>query len=152
MKLELMLAVAMALVLLTVYSSLPRMSEIGSHPSSESIQKLQGAFGVSSQSTQEVVSENIQGELRKGEFETTVQGVKNLASVYGGGVPELHMGYDNDVWSGTLTCKVPTDNVSSFTFDVRRLVNDHGKVTHISIDVSEVNQTQTFSHRKGWEL
>jgi hypothetical protein len=55
------------------------------------------------------------------------------------------MGYENEVWSGTLTCKVPTDNVTSFTFDVRRLVNAHGKVTHISIDVSEVevNQTQT---------
>jgi len=35
--------------------------------------------------------------------------------------------------------------VTTFTFEVRKLINDHGKVTHISIDVSEteVNETQT---------
>jgi hypothetical protein len=151
MKVELMSAVAMALALafLAVYSNLPRRPEIGGGQLfSESTQKLKDAFRISGQSTQQtqqVVSENIQGELRKGEFETTVQGVRDVASVYGGRVPVLHMGYDNDVWSGTLTCKVPSDNVTSFTFDVRKLIMDHGKVTHISIDVSEVevNQTQT---------
>lgn len=146
-KVELMSAVVVAvmLALLAVYTNLPRRPETGAQLSSESTSKLQDAFGVSSQSTQQVISKNIQGELRKGEFEITVQGVKDLTSSYGGRVPALHMGYDNDVWSGTLTCKVPTDNVTSFTFDVRRLVNQHGKVTHIAIDVSEVdvNQSQT---------
>lgn len=147
MKVELMSAVAVAatLGLLAVYAGLPRRPEPFPAYLSKaglSVDKLQEAFGGSSQPTQ-VVSENIQGELRKGEFETTVQGVKDLASVYGGRVPALHMGYDNDAWSGTLTCKVPTENVTSFTFDVRKLVNDHGKVTHISIDVSEVEVNQT---------
>jgi hypothetical protein len=55
------------------------------------------------------------------------------------------MAYDNELWSGTLKCKLPTDNVTWFTFEVRRLINAHGKVTHILIDVNEVevNQTQT---------
>ena len=147
MKVELMSAVAMAVTLafFAVYTSLPKISGTLSYPSymsKEEISSLSNAFG---ESTQQVILENIQGELRKGEFETTVQGVKDLASVYGGSVPTLHMGYDNDLWSGTLTCKVATDNVTSFTFDVRKLISDHGKVTHISIDVSEVevNQTQT---------
>ncbi len=143
-KLELISAVAVAvtLALLAVYANLPGRSQTVGHLFSDSTSGLRDAFGVS---TQQVILENIQGELRKGEFEITVQGVKDLASVYGGRVPVLHMGYENEVWSGTLTCKVPTDNVTSFTFDVRRLVNAHGKVTHISIDVSEVevNQTQT---------
>jgi hypothetical protein len=144
MKLELISAVAVAvtLALLAVYVNLPGRSQTVGHLFSDSTSALRDAFGVP---TQQVILENIQGELRKGEFEITVQGVKDLASVYGGRVPVLHMGYENEVWSGTLTCKVPTDNVTSFTFDVRRLVNAHGKVTHISIDVSEVevNQTQT---------
>jgi hypothetical protein len=145
MRLELMSAVVVAvmLALLAVYANLPPRSETGGQSLSESVSKLRDAFGVSSQSIQQVISENIQGEVRKGEFEITIQGVKDLASGYGGRVPVLHMGYDNDVWSGTLTCKVPTDNVTSFTFDVRRLVNQHGKVTHISIDVSEVEVNQS---------
>jgi len=55
------------------------------------------------------------------------------------------MAYDNELWSGTLECKLPTDNVTWFTFEVRNLINVHGKVTHILIDVNEVevNQTQT---------
>jgi len=146
MKVELVLAVVAAVTLasLALFVSLTRRPEpIAAYISKAGIQQSFG--GSTQQVTQQVILENIQGELRKGEFEVTIQGVKDLASGYGGRVPVLHMGYDNDVWSGTLTCKVPTDNVTSFTFDVRSLVNQHGKVTHISIDVSgvEVSQSQT---------
>lgn len=150
MKLELIsaLAVAATLALLAVYTNLPRISENQgylytlSRNGLESTQALQGTSGMV---TQQFISENIQGELRKGEFETTVQGVRNLTSSYGGRVPVLHMSFENEMWSGTLICEVPTDNVTSFTFGARKLVKDHGKVTHISIDVTEteVNQTQT---------
>ena len=148
MKLELVsaLAVAVTLALLAVYVSLPRRAGNEFQSSISKSGLGPDSFGGSAQQvTQQVIQENIQGELRKGEFETTVQGVRDLTSGYGGSVPVLHMGYDNDVWSGTLTCKVPTDNVTTFTFEVRKLINDHGKVTHISIDVSEteVNQSQT---------
>jgi hypothetical protein len=145
MKLELIsaLAVAVTLALLAVYTNLPGKPETGAYlytqSTKEGIQSLSGA------STQQVILENIQGELRKGEFETTVQGVKDLASGYAGKIPTLHMSYENEVWTGTLTCKVPTDNVTSFTFDVRKLINDHGKVTHISIDVNEIEVNQTQS-------
>jgi hypothetical protein len=96
-------------------------------------------------STQQIITENIQGELRKGEFETAVEGLKNITVDYGGRIPNLHMTYDNELWSGTLKCKLPTDNVTWFTFEVRKLVNDHGKVTHVLIDVNEVevNETET---------
>ena len=147
-KLELLSAVVVTvtLVLLAVSVNLSRRAgtELQSSLAKSGIGP--GSFGGSAQQvTQQVIQENIQGELRKGEFETTVQGVKDLMSSYGGSIPVLHMGYDNDVWTGTMTCKVPTDNVTMVTFDVRRLINDHGKVTHISIDVSEseVDQNQT---------
>lgn len=146
-KLELMLAVAVSVTvaLLAVAVNMPapeRSIELYSGWSG----KLQASFGGSDQlATQQVTHENIQGELIKGDFETTIQGLRNVTSSYGGHIPVLHMSYENDLWSGTLTCNVPEDNVTSFTFDVRLLISDHGKVTRISIDVTEteVNASQT---------
>lgn len=146
MKLELVLAILMTLAIASsaIYASLPRTPDnrtVSFLRSTKSVDQsaLQGT------SIQQVITENIQGQLRKGEFETTVEGLKNLTLVYGGRIPSLHMAYDNELWSGTLECKLPTDNVTWFTFEVRKLVNAHGKVTHILIDVNEieVNQTQT---------
>ena len=105
---------------------------------------LRSLYGLGSTSTvQETIKENIRGELKKDTFETVVGGLKNLTFLYGGLVPYLSMAYENDVWSGSMTCSVPTDNVTEFTFSVRHLINDNGKVTYISETVTEtiVNQT-----------
>jgi len=146
MKLELVLAILMtvAIASLAIYASLPKNPE-GTVLYIQSTRSYGSSSFQARAPTQQIITENIQGELRKGEFETTVEGLKNLTLVYGGRIPSLHMGYDNELWSGTLECKLPTDNVTWFTFEVRRLINDHGKVTHILIDVNEVevNQTQT---------
>jgi hypothetical protein len=145
MKLELVLAIltTLAVAFLAIYASLPKNPD-------RTVLYIQStrSYGSSSfqgTSTQQVITENIQGQLRKGKFETTVEGLKNLSLVYGGRIPSLHIAYDNELWSGTLECKLPTDNVTWFTFEVRRLINTHGKVTDILIDVNEVevNQTQT---------
>jgi len=146
MKLELVLAILMTVTIasLVVYGSLRkdqdnRTTLYVTSAKSYSQSPTQGT------STQQIITENIQGELRKGEFETAVEGLKNVTVVYGGRIPNLHMTYDNELWTGTLKCKLPTDNVTWFTFEVRKLVNEHGKVTHVLIDVNEVevNQTQT---------
>jgi hypothetical protein len=145
MKLELVLAIltTLAVAFLAIYASLPKNPD-------RTVLYIQStrSYGSSSfqgTSTQQVITENIQGQLRKGKFETTVEGLKNLTLVYSGRIPSLHIAYDNELWSGTLECKLPTDNVTWFTFEVRRLINTHGKVTDILIDVNEVevNQTQT---------
>ena len=146
MKLELVLAILMTvtIALLVVYGSL-RKDQDNRTALYVTDAKSFGWSPIQGTSTQQIITENIQGEVRKGEFETTVEGLKNITTVYGGRIPNLHMTYDNELWSGTLKCKLPTDNVTWFTFEVRKLVNDHGKVTHILIDVNEVevNQTQT---------
>ena len=145
MKLELVLAILMTLAIasLAIYASLPNNPDKNVlHISSA---RSYGSSSSPGTSTQQVITENIEGELKQGGFETTVEGLKNLTLVYGGRIPSLHMAYDNDLWSGTLKCKLPTDNVTWFTFEVRNLINIHGKVTHIQIDVNEVevNQTET---------
>jgi hypothetical protein len=147
MKLELVLAILMTVTIasLVIYGSLPKAQDSGTTLYVTDAKSALWWSSIQGGSTQQIITENIQGELRKGEFETTVEGLKNITLDYGGRIPNLHMAYDNELWSGTLKCKLPTDNVTWFTFEVRRLINAHGKVTHILIDVNEVevNQTQT---------
>lgn len=148
-KMELVAAVIMTIALstLTVYVNLPKdNSELGLGLSAESANReaLQQTWGIGGTGIQQIISENIRGELMKDSFETVVKGLKNVTSFYDGRIPYLNMLYENEIWRGTLNCKVPTENVTSFTFDARRLISEHGKVTRISINVTEtiVNQTQ----------
>jgi len=149
MKLELVLAILMTVTIasMVIYVSLPRAQDNGFtlYVTDAKSARYWSAPAMQGTSTQQIITENIQGQLRKGEFETTVEGLKNVTTVYGGRIPNLHMTYDNELWTGTVKCKLPTDNVTWFTFEVRKLVNDHGKVTHVLIDVNEfeVNQTET---------
>lgn len=51
--------------------------------------------------------------------------------------------YENELWNGKLSCNVPTENVTSYTFEVRQLISENGKVTHISISITETKVNQT---------
>jgi hypothetical protein len=55
----------------------------------------------------------------------------------------LTMLYENGLWHGSTNCKIPTENVTMFTFDVRQLISTYGKVKRISISVIEVETNQT---------
>lgn len=144
MKTELALAIIMAigLLVLTVCMNPPKLAR----NFDTSLQSMSDGKGFSASRLsegQQVVRENIQGELRKGSFETVVEGLRNLTFHYGGRVPYLNVVYENEVWRGELNCKVPTENVTSFTFDVRQLISEHGKVTCITISVTEVEVNPT---------
>jgi len=52
------------------------------------------------------------------------------------------MTYFDGSWSGQLICKVPTENVTSFTFKVRETIDVNGSVTYINISIEEIEQTQ----------
>jgi hypothetical protein len=143
---ELALAIVMAIMLsaLTVYVNQPRPPErTGGSFGSFSGAALSGRTPSTTTEVQQVVRENIEGELAKGSFETVVKTLKNLTYGYGGIIPNLNMIYENELWTGTLNCKIPTENVASFTFDVRQFISANGKVTHISVSITEtvVNQT-----------
>lgn len=144
MKIELAFSVVMAIVLSTVAAYVSQRTQDSSfqingvRPQSSDAYTFQNAY-----STQQIVRENIQGELDRGFFEIVVEGLWNLTFHYGGRVPRLEMYFDDEYWRGYLNCKIPTDNVTSYTFDVRHLINEHGKVTHISITVTEIETNQT---------
>jgi hypothetical protein len=130
---------AIALLVCAAYFSQPR-SEEGGHSfllsQSEASQR-------NYLSTQQVISENVQGELKSGSFEVVVQSLKNLTYYYDGKMPYLNMLYQDGLWHGDMNCKIPTENVTTFTFDVRQLISAHGKVTRISISVTETETNQT---------
>lgn len=138
---------AIMLSALTVYVNQPRPPErTGGSFGSFSGAALSGRTPSTTIEVQQVVRENIEGELAKGSFETVVKALKNLTYGYGGIIPSLNMIYENELWTGTLNCKIPTENVASFTFDVRQFISANGKVTHISVSITEtvVNQTGLF--------
>jgi len=145
LKIEMVAAIIMTIALssFTAYVNRPQESSWESFSSAQR-QALQSTWGLGASEVQQVITENIQGELRKGTFETVIKGLKNVTSFYEGRIPYLKMLYENEIWIGTLDCKIPTANVDSFTFDARWLIDKHGKVTHISISVTEtiVNETQ----------
>lgn len=144
MKMELVLAVIMAIGLsfLAVYVNQPKPVRYLPVSPQGMLGGIQSGEGYVSE-VEQIVNEDVQGELRRGSFETVVEGLKNLAFNYSGRVPYLDIVYENELWRGRLNCKVPTENVTSFTFDVRQLISEHGKVTHISISVTEVEVNPT---------
>jgi len=141
-KIWLALAAAMAIAL-SVSAAYVNQSNQADRSFGANAGLMSGLDLSGSSEIQQFVRENIQGELRRGSFETVVGGLRNLTFDYGGRVPGLNMAYQNDLWSGTLNCKVPTENMTLFTFDVRQLISEYGKVKHITISVTEVEADQS---------
>ena len=97
-----------------------------------------------SQQTQDfkLISETIEGELKKGTFEDVISRLEILTEDKHGYVKSLNMIYEVQVWSGLMICKVPPTNVTSFTFGARAIIEANGTVTYINISVEDINVTQ----------
>ena len=145
LKIELVLATMMTVTIsfFTAYVNQPKPVESGVRPLSSESYSYTGSGSSPYALFQQSVWEDIQGELRKGSFETVVEGLRNVTFQYAGSVPFLNMLYENELWSGKVNCKVPTENVTSYTFEVRHLISENGKVTHISISITETEVNQT---------
>jgi len=142
-KMEIILAVTLAISLSisVIYLSQPRCGTRWYAMPLSFQSKTSWESGLSN--VEKIVEENIVGELRKGFFETVIEDIKNLTFHYGGRMPYLNMIYEDDLWSGWMKCKVPSENMTMFTFDVRRLIDEYGKVTYITVRVTEIEANQT---------
>ena len=107
---------------------------------------LRETWGLStySQDTQhfKLISETIEGELKRGTFEDVVSRLEILTEEKYGYVKSLLMTYQDQVWSGLMICKLPPTNVTSFTFGARAIIEANGTVTYINISVEDINVTQ----------
>ena len=90
----------------------------------------------------QLISEIIEGELDKGSFERVVNRVEVLTKENLGYVKSLRMIYNDGAWSGSIVCKLPPENVTSFTFGVRVIIEANGTVTYINISMEEVGELQ----------
>ena len=142
-KMEIILAVTLAISLSisVIYLSQPRDGTRWYAMPLSFQSKTSWESGLSN--VEKIVEEEIVGELRKDFFETVIEDIKNLTFHYGGRMPYLNMIYEDDLWSGWMKCKVPSENMTMFTFDVRRLIDEYGKVTYITVRVTEIEANQT---------
>ncbi|MBX5320395.1 MAG: hypothetical protein QHH12_04595 [Candidatus Bathyarchaeota archaeon] len=90
----------------------------------------------------QIITETIEGELEKGAFENVVNSLVALTEHKGGYVKSLRMTYVDGAWSGQLICKLLPENVTSFTFKVREIIDANGTVTYINISIEEVEEPQ----------
>lgn len=89
-----------------------------------------------------LISETIEGEIERGAFELVVNKLEVLTEEMEGYVKSLQMTYQNQAWSGFMICKVPSSNVTSFTFGARAIIDDNGTVTYINISVEYLEESQ----------
>jgi len=139
-KIELLSAITLGIVIsaLAIYANRPKQYENEYGRVTMSDAQLRETWGFGENYEGKVFRENIEGELQKGSLEIVVSHLENLTFHYGGTIPNLNMLYENELWKAYLNCNLPTENVASFTFDARKLINEHGKVIHISISVTEI--------------
>jgi hypothetical protein len=114
--------------------------------SNDSQEALKATWGLGTYSQEaqrlKLISETIQGELKRGTFENVINSLEILTDENYGYVKSLSMTYQDQAWSGLMICKVPPTNVTSFTFGARALIAANGTVTYISISVEDINATQ----------
>lgn len=99
-------------------------------------------FGADVKQRSQLISEIIEGELNKGSFEQVVNRIEVLTEENMGYVKSLRMIYKDGAWSGSMVCKLPPENVMSFTFGVRAVIEANGTVTYIDISIEEVEELQ----------
>lgn len=130
------------MVLFVVYSN---AKNAGYHPSvgllsTETRSQSYGdASSAESQEYSKVITETIEGKLNRGAFEEVIGELETLTEMMEGYAKSLRMTYRDRFWSGTMICKVPPKNVTSFTFNARAIIEENGTVTYINISIEKIN-------------
>ena len=82
--------------------------------------------------------ETIEGELKKGTFEAVIAQLEDLTDEKGGFVYSLYMTYRDELWKGEVISKIPQDNMSSFVFQTRAIIEANGTVISITTSIISV--------------
>jgi len=81
------------------------------------------------------VWETIEGELRKGTFETVVTQLEALTEAKYGYIYSEDLLFRDNLWSGEVVSKIPQENMSSFVFGTKALIEANGTVISITTTV-----------------
>lgn len=85
------------------------------------------------------VFETIEGELRQGTFETVVSQLEALTEAEGGYIYSEDLFFRDKLWSGEVVSKVPQENMSSFVFATKALIEANGTVVSVTTSVRSVS-------------
>jgi hypothetical protein len=138
-----------AAVILGVLIILPvfyfKMQDANQHASTLVVPNSNGLteqYALRIESQQKLISETIEGEIEKGAFESVVGRLEMLTEEMAGYVKSLLIIYQDQAWKGFMVCKIPSSNVTSFTFGGREIIDDNGTVTYINISVEYLEEPQ----------
>jgi hypothetical protein len=81
------------------------------------------------------VWETIEGELRQGTFETVVSQLEALTEAKYGYIYSEDLFFRDNLWSGEVVSKIPQENMSSFVFGTKALIEANGTVISITTTV-----------------
>ena len=85
------------------------------------------------------VFETIEGELRQGTFETVVSQLEALTEAKGGYIYSEDLFFRDKLWSGEVVSKIPQENMSSFVFGTKALIEANGTVVSITTSLRSVS-------------
>jgi len=89
------------------------------------------------------VWETIEGELKQGTFETVVSQLEELTEAKCGYIYSEDLFFKNKLWSGEVVSKIPQENLSSFVFGTKALIEANGTVISITTSVKSVVSNET---------
>jgi hypothetical protein len=136
--------IALPAVYFNMKSEKPYATSLLLTDSQTDVKEMWGLSGYGQETQQhfKMISETIEGELKRGTFEDVVNRLEILTEEEYGYVKSLLMTYQEQVWSGLMICKVPPTNVKSFTFGARAIIEANGTVIYIRISIEDINATQ----------
>lgn len=89
------------------------------------------------------IRETIEGELKKGTFESVVSQLEELTDQNEGFVSSLYMTYRDELWNGEIVSQIPQKNATSFVFETRKIIDENGKVISITTSITDVTGKYT---------
>jgi len=84
------------------------------------------------------IRETIEGELKKGTFESVVSQLEELTDQKEGFVSSLYITYRDELWNGEMVSQIPQKNTTSFVFETRNLIDKSGKVISITMSITDI--------------
>ena len=144
-KIGLAISLTVVVAVLAAYTNSPHLQQSLAPEAGVTLEsELKSLWGLSGAHTQVgqyawQVFETIEGELKQGTFETVVSQLEALTEVEGGYIYSEDLYFRDKLWSGEVVSKVPQENMSSFVFATKTLIETNGTVVSITTSVRSVS-------------
>ncbi|MFQ5950775.1 MAG: hypothetical protein ACE5KH_01660 [Candidatus Geothermarchaeales archaeon] len=84
------------------------------------------------------ITQGILGHLEQDSFEEVAADIQNMTLEVRGYVELFRASFQDELWSGQIVSRVPQESYTSFVFDVKRLIEDEGRVVFAEISIEDI--------------